>query len=248
MTAVALRTGKLPAVYDPGAILYREYLKVTPVPSKVNPPPITAWGMLGNDDYGDCFWAGSDHETMRWNHDAGKNVTFKDANALADYAAATGFKPTDPNTDAGTEVVAGYKYRRKTGVIDAHSRRHRLGAYVSIEPGHQAHVEQAIWELGAAGVGVRFPQSAMDQFNKGKPWSVVPGPEPQDGHYIPAFGYDLTYLYVVTWGRIQAMTWAFFRKYCDEAFGLLSSEFLTKGLSPAGFDLKQLTHDLSSLA
>ena len=64
MTAVQLRTGKLPAVYDPGAILYREYLKVTPVPSKVNPPPITAWGMLGNDQVGDCVIASRAHLTM----------------------------------------------------------------------------------------------------------------------------------------------------------------------------------------
>ena len=86
----------------------------------------------------------------------------------------------------------------------------------------------------------------MDQFNAGKPWSVVPGPDPTEGHYIPLVAFR-TYLECVTWGRIQQMTPQFFRTYCDEAWAILSPEMLKAGKSPEGFDLPQLRADLKAL-
>jgi hypothetical protein len=35
---------------------------------------VAHWGMLGNDHYGDCVWAGAAHETMLWNKEAARNV------------------------------------------------------------------------------------------------------------------------------------------------------------------------------
>ena len=57
------------------------------------------------------------------------------------------------------------------------------------------------------------------------------------GHYVPIIGYDANYLYVVTWGQIQKMTWAFYDKYNDEAWVMLSQEMFNSGKSPEGFDL-----------
>jgi hypothetical protein len=48
------------------------------------------------------------------------------------------------------------------------------------------------------------------------PWVVPPGgpvgnaaPNPNNGHCIPAVSYDADNLYVVTWGEIKPMSWAF---------------------------------------
>jgi hypothetical protein len=50
---------------------------------------------------------------------------------------------------------------------------------------------------------------------------------------------------VVTWGRIQPMTEAFFEEYCDEALVYLSEEYLTGGKSPEGFNDAQLRAELT---
>src|SRR3954453_12473384 len=38
----------------------------------------SGWGMLGNDNYGCCVWAGAAHETMLWNAAADRKVAFRD--------------------------------------------------------------------------------------------------------------------------------------------------------------------------
>jgi len=48
----------------------------------------------------------------------------------------------------------------------------------------------------------------------------------------------------VTWGALKRMTWAFWSRYCDEAWCVLSTDYLADGRSPAGFDLEALRGDL----
>ena len=67
------------------------------------------------------------------------------------------------------------------------------------------------------------------------------------GHYVPVVGRAGSYIDVVTWGKVQRMTRTFYERYCDEAYALLSPEYLNRGRSPEGFDLKALTADLASL-
>jgi len=47
-----------------------------------------------------------------------------------------------------------------------------------------------------------------------------------------------------TWGKLQDMTWSFWDRYCDEAYAIVSTDFLQQGKSPAGFDLATLQSDL----
>ena len=64
------------------------------------------------------------------------------------------------------------------------------------------------------------------------------------GHAVDVVGYDEGGLTVVTWGALQRLTWAFWDRYCDEAWCVLSPDFLTEGRSPQGFDVDALRHDL----
>jgi hypothetical protein len=41
------------------------------------------------------------------------------------------------------------------------------------------------------------------------------------------------------------MTWEFWDRYCDEAYVLLSEDFLAVGKAPNGFDLAALKADLA---
>ena len=49
----------------------------------------------------------------------------------------------------------------------------------------------------------------------------------------------------ITWGGLKKMTWAWFEKYCSEAYALVSKDWLNaSGISPSGFDLAALENDL----
>lgn len=243
------KLGKKPA--RQGAVQFKliDYIdktKLTPPNSFGHEQAIKTWGMLGNDKYGDCVWAGAAHETMDWNREANKTVTFTDASVLDAYTEVTGFNPNDPSTDQGTDVQVAASFRRKTGVLDANGKRHKVAAYLSITPGDLAEHKLALWLFGAVGIGINFPKSAMDQFNAGKPWSVVSGSPIDGGHYIPLVAYRGE-LECVTWGAIQKLTSGFLKKYNDESVVYLSEEMLTSGKSSEGFNLAALKSDLAAL-
>src|SRR5713101_6032629 len=135
-----LKLGKLPATRDTRDLLFARYVDTTKIPT---PPaqfgheqlfPIKGWGMLGNDDWGDCAWAGPAHETMLLTKEGGKSATFTTAGVLSDYSAGTGFDPhrgppgNNP-TDQGSDVRQVFGYRRNTGIVDVQGRRHKIGAY-----------------------------------------------------------------------------------------------------------------------
>lgn len=250
-----LRLGKTPATHDPRDLLLGRYVLEREIPAlpttDLGHPehfPVE-WGMLGNDSYGDCVWAGGDHEQMLWAAMAGALVTFTDANAEADYTAVTGFDPRDPSTDQGTNMRDAMNYRRKTGLIDAAGNRHKIGAFVALQPGNVTQLKQCIWLFGAVAIGFEFPGSAMDQFNAGQPWTVVKGAQIEGGHYVPGVLYhaEQDMFEVVTWGRRQLVAPSFLQKYMDEAYGVLSEEMLTGGRSLEGFDLATLQQDLADV-
>lgn len=208
----------------------------------------SAWGMLGNDIHGDCVFAGADHETMLWTVEGGSPAAFTPANAEADYTAVTGFNPAIPSSDVGADPRTVLGYRQKTGMIDCASKRHKIGAYLLLNQGDINEAHLASYLFSAVGIGLKVPTTMLPQFNAGEPWDVVPGAKlTGEGHYVPYLGSDGVYMYVVSWGRIQAMTPAFYLAYCDEAWAILSPEMLKGGLSLDGFNLTQLQADLAAL-
>jgi hypothetical protein len=258
---MTLRLGKLAPTRDARDLVFAHYR--TPAPIKVpttfgHYPLVKEWEMLGNgpDDSvqpgfqgaGDCVFAGGDHETMLWNAEAKTTVTVTGRQAIADYSAVTGYVINDDATDQGTDVRTALKYRQKTGLLDSHGNRHKIAVYVALEPGNLTELAEAAYLFGAVGIGIQFPDSAMDQFNAGKPWSVVAGSQVEGGHYVPVVGRPSgTYFDCVTWARVQKMTHGFITKYCDEAWAIISTEALAGGKSLEGFDLAQLKADLAAL-
>jgi len=250
---VTYRLGKKPARAGAIKLKLSDYTD----PSALPPLPATFghddligaadWLMLANDRYGDCVWAGAAHETMMLSREAGDAVSFTDADVLGDYAAVTGFTPDDLATDSGTDMQAAAAYRRKTGILDATGRRHTIAAYLALEPGNVAHLYQAAFLFGAAGIGLQLPASAFDQTDQGKPWDVVAQSPNEGGHYVPLVGRRPDGLHVVTWGAVQIMTEAFLKTYCDEAVAYVSQDCLVAEKSPEGFDLAALLRDLAAL-
>jgi hypothetical protein len=252
--AFKFKLGKKPARRGAFKFKLAKYLvkPEMPTPPKVfgHQTLVKAWGILGNEDFGDCVWAGAAHETMLWNKEANKTAKFNDDSVLKDYSKVTGFKKDDPNTDQGTDMQVAASYRRKTGVRDANGKRHKVKAYLALSPGNVDQLMLAMYLFGAVGIGFKFPDSAMTQFEAGKPWDVAPGPAPTDGHYVPGLGRDSKgNIIVVTWGKLQLMTPKFYKKYCDEVVAYVSEEMLVPPtqVTLEGFKLDQLVKDLNAL-
>lgn len=248
---MTFKLGKLPATPDRVKLKFASFLNKpvlpTPPASYSHTALVTSdWGLLGNDQYGDCVWAGGGHETILWNSEAGKTVQFSTENTLSDYAAVTGFDPNEPWTDAGTNMADAASYRRKTGLLDADGNRHTVAAYLAIESGNLDEIKQALYLFGVVGIGIVVTGDQQTQFANGQPWDVTDA-QPEGGHYVPVVGYDENYFYVITWGKVQPATPAFIQKAMDEGFVYLSDESLENSKNIDGFDDATLKADLSGL-
>lgn len=68
------------------------------------------------------------------------------------------------------------------------------------------------------------------------------------GHAVPVVGYTSRTLTVVTWGALKRMTWGFWDTYCDEAYAVLSEDWLREDrTNPKGIDLDALEADLRAV-
>ncbi len=250
-----MKLGKQPAAPTPTDFKFSEFaaeIKLPSMPSRFGHGNAYAdWKMLGNDQYGDCVWAGAAHEHMLLNKVVHQvDVSFDDDTVLGDYSAATGFDRNDPGSDKGTNVHDALDYRRKVGVADATGKRHQIGAYVSPDPKNWQHLEQAAYIFGAVGIGFEFPASAMDQFRSGEPWEPVDGSHIEGGHYVPVVGslHAPDQASAITWGKRQFFSRSFYEKYNDEAWAYITPEELHgdgKGLH--GFDMEKLNAYLTAL-
>lgn len=218
------------------------------------PPPasiawgrsVARWGMMQNDALGDCTCAAAGHLVMAWASENKKLVVPADAQIVAAYSAITGYAPSDPTSDRGAVELDVLKFWRASGIAG-----HKIGAFASVSPKNVGHVKSAIALFGGLYIGVALPLSAQGQ----AVWDVPKGgargkgkPGSWGGHAVPVIGYDASGLTVVTWGQPLKMTWAFWAAYCDEAYALLSPDWVDgTAPAPSGFDLATLTADLKAL-
>lgn len=205
------------------------------------------WLMLANNIVGNCTIAGLLHLFMEWVADNGGSFAPTDQNAIDIYSAVTGYTPTDPNSDQGAAELDVLNYARKTGFLG-----HFVAAFASIEIGQLELIKYAVYLFGGAYVGLQLPLSA----NGATLWEV-PDPMTANGQQgswgghaviITAFDDIKKEFTVITWGQPMQMSYDFFAMYGEEAYALLSADFVNGSKqSPDGFDLACLQQDLNSL-
>lgn len=245
---LTFRGGRLPAQPARPRLRLGDYLT-----SGLPTPPVSIdwqsrvanWPMYLNDQIGDCTCAAVGHlieaETT---YGQGATVTVTDQDVLTMYEAVSGYNPANPSTDQGAVIQDVLGYWQKTGMAG-----HKIVAYASVDVANMTEIRQAIDLFGAVDVGINFPSSAMDQFNAGQTWDVVAGSSIEGGHCVPvgAYGTDSS-LTCVTWGKQQKMTAAFWQRYVDEAWVVITQDWLSaKGLDPQGLNLYQLGQDYAAL-
>ena len=203
------------------------------------------WLEEGNDTVGDCTCADQAHRKMLTTANAGTMVTPTSTDTLALYSAITGYTPTDPKTDQGADMQAVADYCLNTGFMGT-----KFDSYANLHPGNQDHIKWGIQLLSSVSIGVKLPNNAQAQFDAGDPWDTTFLPHfIEGGHDVILCDYDEQYFYCVTWGKIQAITPAWLKRYLDEAILPLDPDWINavKCQSPSGFDLNALRADLAEL-
>ncbi len=228
------RLGKKPAKRDPRNLKLSKYILRLPAP----PPEVdheskvTAWGMMGNDQYGDCVMAALGHEVLQWTTYASRPVRVSDAAIIAAYLALS------PNDD-GLSILDTLKWMKNTGL-----NGHKIGAFVEIDPKNRDEVKLAVQLFGNTIVGISLPDK-----NTFGPWiDVVGPPNPWNGHCVIYPAFDPSGPDAATWGYIEPASWLWHDAYCDEGYAVLSEEWInSEGLTVEGFDLVQLQYDLAHI-
>jgi hypothetical protein len=201
------------------------------------------WGMLGNDNVGDCVIAGFAHQVKMWAATGGTPVNFTDSQVLGIYSEITGYDPTDPSTDQGTDMVEACQYWKDNGFIG-----HQILGFVSVGV---PYIAEAAYLFGSCGVGLRMTDAQQDQYDHNEPWDVVPDAAVDGGHYVPVIGRNSVGNYLaVTWGKIQAITPTFIEAACDEVVCQVSKDWLNvqQTITPRGLNLTDLINDMKSMA
>ena len=211
--------------------------------------PESQWGMLANDQVGDCVIARGMHQSIYWNAAQDRKVSFTDANALADYSAITGYVAGDDSTDQGTDPLAAARYAQETGYVDAAGARHQVAGSVTLQTSSFAELALALWLFDGASICVDLPKSAEDQFSAGVPWSLVPNSPSLGGHDTMGMGINSSgNVVIVTWGALQAIEPSWFAARNNLLLCFISLEALdSKGFSRRGFDKDALISDLGQL-
>jgi hypothetical protein len=204
------------------------------------------WPMYGNDQYGDCVFAMLGHAIETWTANAGSISLVTNQDVLQGYSDVTGFDPSDPSTDNGTVVQDALSWWRKTGMAG-----HKILAFAQVDHTSPAEMEAAAALFGEVLLAINFPNSAMTQFNAGKPWDVVRNDGGiEGGHAICSARYDSAAKQwtVITWGKEQPVTFAFLAKYLEESWVAISPEWIAaNGKTPSGLDLAGLGEAFASL-
>jgi hypothetical protein len=249
-----LKLGKLAVRHDPRTLMLASYVTAalpTPPASFDLTSKVPSWGMMDNDQIGDCTCAAAGHLIMEWTANAkGKMARPIDKQIVAAYSAITGYNPATGANDNGAVELDVLNYWRQSGIGG-----HKIRSYMALEPSNHMHIMDSVYIFGGCYIGLQLPRSAQAQVREHQPWSVPPqgktgdgAPGSWGGHAVPVVAYDARGVTVITWGAPQIMTWSFWEAYCEEAYAILSPDFLTaKNANPQGFNLQQLLTDLQGL-
>jgi hypothetical protein len=247
-----LKLGRpLRPVQDPRTLRFAAYLKrsLPAAPLKIDyGSKVKDFGMLANDQVGDCTCAGILHMIMLWASQFGHERHFTDEDAIALYSRLCGYVPGHPETDQGGVEIEILKAWRKSPIAGT-----EILAFASVDPRNWEHVKLAHWLGGSLYMGIALPLSAQDETI----WqSTQDVPGGWGGHctitsaYAEKGGFGCArYLECVTWGERKKMTPAWVAKYCDELWVPITPDwFGPDGKAPNGFNQAQLFDDLASVA
>lgn len=235
------KLGKLAAV-KPAGLHHLASYQSTPFPEgpeEIPVPTVDDWRMLANDHYGNCTFAGIVHARM-----ANADVLEIPYTAPSDDEVVKEYLEFTNGEDKGAVVADLLKHWQTKEVFDC-----QLKAYAPSDKADFVELKSIIAALGFAYVGVQLPVTYADQFRANQPWTLTGTPADNNlvgGHCIILVGYNKDYVYSITWGKVQAMTWEWLQSYLEESWALITPEVVEKG-KYGSLDLDRLLQDIGNL-
>lgn len=237
----ALKLGRRPALI-PAGLRELGYYAAGPLPkapASVPVPAVAEWGVLGNDQYGDCGVAGIEHGFMAAAADTGERETFPTDQETVQY-----YLTYTDGEDSGVVLSQFLAYVRRHGYYG-----HKVSAYAPVGVHDVPVLKFAVNAYDFAYCGIAVTQAMMDAFGAGQPWtSATNAGEVLGGHCVPAVAYDDQFLTVVTWGRTQQIAWPAWHDMSDEAWAVLTGELAAAKGDGHGLNLAALQADLGRLS
>jgi hypothetical protein len=244
-TTTGLKLGKAPVKVDVRTLSLARYVDHAKLP---DPPKLwdgTAhvgdWPMYANDRIGDCTCAAAGHMIEAWTAASrGKATEVTEKSVLHFFDTV---KIVDPSTgEEGAVELDVLNAWRSRGLS-----RHKIGAFARVSVSDHRLVRSAASIFGGLYIGLQLPISAQNQARWDWTHSLTGPARPGSwgGHAVNVVRYDPDGVTVITWGQLQEMTWSFWDRYCDEAYCLISPDFLEHGKAPNGLDLDALKADLA---
>jgi hypothetical protein len=244
------KLGKLQQRKDRRTLDLRKYLDLkmlppTPISYSWDDPKVTDWGMMGNDNAGDCVEACGGHQIQVWTDATGAMRRPTDTQIIADYTAMSGYNPATGANDNGTVIIDYLNYWRNTGL----SSGDKILAYTAVMAWMQDHIKKSIFLFGGVCVGAGLPIDAQTQ----NVWDVSlstdfngsGAPGSWGGHCFTIIGYNQEFVAIITWGALKAVSWRWFIAYITEIYPVINMDFILNGKTPSGFNLALLQSDLN---
>jgi hypothetical protein len=245
-----VKLGKLAPRHDARTLQLANYLQPSVLPkiptSQDWSGKVPQWLMLLNDTLGCCTISSIGHQIMAWTANASTEFIVSDHDVLKAYSAVSGYNPATGENDNGAVELDVLNYWRKKGIA-----RHKISAYAALQPRNHALVKAACYLFGGVYIGLALPLSARNQAIWDIPKHGFSGngrPGSWGGHAVSVTSFDEHYITCVTWGELKKMSWSFLSHYCDEAYAVLSKDFIdAKGIAPNAFDWDALQQDLKQI-
>lgn len=220
------------------------------------------WGMLLNDQLGDCAPAGISHAQKALARVGNHDHQFTDASVKRGYEMMGHYVPGQPTTDQGCDLRTCAKVWQKHGIPtqigvaregaeevapDTYLDFIRCGIYLWLEPGNVLEQWYATNVLKNAINGYDLPANWMESFDAGDyVWDFDPSSKSLGGHCVPAFGRSGDGTDGVSWGQRLTITAAGIENQHQEGFSVVSSSGLQDG-ELLGIDHEMLVSDLKAL-
>ena len=210
-----------------------------PAPESVVVPSVPNWGMLGNDKYGDCTFAGIVHARM-----ANANVLEISEQFPDDTEVEQAYLNYTNGKDVGAVEADLLNYWKNNEIFGK-----KLSAFAPTDHADQDELRSVIASYGLVYVGVQMPGVAQQQFINNQPWALTHTPadnQIEGGHCVVIVGYDKDYAQCITWGKVQQVTWEWLSSYMQESWAIITPEIVEKGLY-GNMRLEELVSDLEKL-
>ena len=209
------------------------------VPSQVCYGNGVPYESYGNSAWGDCELAAAASLEQTWDGEIGDSIApLDESTIIAEYEQLSGATPDDPSVGLGNSQL--FAQWSGAGIVGT-----TISPQVStLQTTNTGMIESAIWQFGGVYASVDLPNVDRSLADNTE-WNLANSQGATSGHAIALVGYNQTDLFIVTWGRIQAVSWQWWDQYATGAYAVLPTQFVIAGHGPVS-SVAALQSDLSA--